>query len=624
MPAANGVPSKYRQFSEQHLQALHDADLPDRYLLIIDAPITQESGKILKTLPAACSIINMLHDGDHSDAAIPGIVQWRRRENSAPLWAGKPTSHAVMVGRFSDLRLWQIRAAIRNGIRKFQFMDPVSISVTKRHAYSVLLSRIIDMFRVVTVRAAWSAARAMSDHSSPLRFLYLPAARIRRRLAQRLPRWHRIFNAFLDSAHDTGLPATTADKRVLFTIGTLGSGGSERQLVNTAIALKKAGIYEPVVSCMKLSDKHSRFYLPMLEENGIRVIDASQIIDNGLSQDAAKALTVIEPSISGVNETLKWDIIRMYLVMMQESPMIVHSFLDDTNVKAGLAAVAADVDLTILSVRSVAPDNFALLQNYMRPIYKLLLKKKNVVLCANSQAGIDDYRRWLQHQGQPMSLIYNGMDLSLLIEQEEDKKWLRQTYSIPDNALVLGSVMRLTEEKGPLLWARMVVDISRRLPNVHFVLVGDGPLRPEVESIITSARITRRVHLVGRTQQVGRILTELDLFVLTSRMEGLPNALIEAQAAGVAVVTTPAGGAPEAVSKGTTGSVAPGFGITDLSDECVRLLECPQTLGTMGKNGPAFVKQKFGLQRAINETMSLYEDNLNLAEGSEDFARSQP
>lgn len=624
MPVASVAPSEHRQFSERHLKVLQGTDLPDRYLLIIDAPMTQEAVESVESLPAVCSVINMSSDEDDCEAAAPSIARWGRIEDPAHLWSANLTNKAVMVGHYSNLRLWQVRAAIRNGIRKFQFIDPVNLSMTRKHVYSILLSRVIEVLRARTIQVATTVAMKMARHKSPLRFIYSAVLHIRQRLAQRLPRWHRIFDTFLDGVHGAGLPARAAPNRVLFTIGTLGSGGSERQLVNTAIALKKSGVYEPVVSCMNLSDEHSCFYLPMLQENGIRVIDANLVTTDGLSRDAARTLAIIEPKLSGINEELKWGIIRMFMVMTQEKPMIVHSFLDDTNVKAGLAAVAADVDLTILSVRSVAPDNFALLQNYMLPIYKLLLKKENVVLCANSQAGIDDYRRWLRHQSQPMSLIYNGMDLSLLIEKDEDTKWLRQTYSIPDNALVLGSVMRLTEEKGPLLWARMVVDISRRLPNVHFVLVGDGPLRPEVESIITSARITRRVHLVGRTQQVGRILTELDLFVLTSRMEGLPNALIEAQAAGVAVVTTPAGGAPEAISDGVTGSVAPGFGITDLSNECVRLLECPQTLETMGRNGPAFVKRKFGLQRAINETMSLYEDNLNLAEGPKDFARSQP
>jgi glycosyltransferase involved in cell wall biosynthesis len=99
-----------------------------------------------------------------------------------------------------------------------------------------------------------------------------------------------------------------------------------------------------------------------------------------------------------------------------------------------------------------------------------------------------------------------------------------------------------------------------------------------------------------------------DLFLLTSRVEGLPNTLIEAQAVGVPVVTTPAGGSAETLDPGRTGLVSPDYSILGIADTCMKLLDDDRLRARMAKAAPEFVRQHFSLERMYTETLRLYEN----------------
>src|SRR5207249_119758 len=97
--------------------------------------------------------------------------------------------------------------------------------------------------------------------------------------------------------------------------------------------------------------------------------------------------------------------------------------------------------------------------------------------------------------------------------------------------------------------------ISRTRPDARFLIVGEGPMRSGIESEIVREGISNRVHVLGMRKDAQRLIQVLDVLVLTSTSEGLPNVLLEAAVAGTPVVTTAAGGAAEVVLDGETGFV---------------------------------------------------------------------
>ena len=125
------------------------------------------------------------------------------------------------------------------------------------------------------------------------------------------------------------------------------------------------------------------------------------------------------------------------------------------------------------------------------------------------------------------------------------------------------------------------------------------------------ARIGKRglrnlVVMAGVTDDPFNAMSLMDVLLLTSRGEGLPNVVIEAQSVGTAVVCTNAGGAAEAVNPGKSGWVVDSDDPASLANAVVNLILNPKTLQTALEEGPAFVRCKFAIERMIAETVDAY------------------
>ncbi|MEO1331483.1 MAG: glycosyltransferase, partial [Pseudomonadota bacterium] len=148
-----------------------------------------------------------------------------------------------------------------------------------------------------------------------------------------------------------------------------------------------------------------------------------------------------------------------------------------------------------------------------------------------------------------------------------------------------------------------------RRPQARFVLVGAGPLWNEAQERAKALGIDHRCLFVGATPNVGFWLSRCDAKLLLSRSEGLPNALIEAQSLAVPVVTTPAGGAPEALRHGQTGYLLSSAETLD-QDEAVEivssLLADETRRGALGKAGQQFARQRFSTEQMVKSVLETF------------------
>ncbi|HEU0299726.1 MAG TPA: glycosyltransferase [Longimicrobium sp.] len=150
---------------------------------------------------------------------------------------------------------------------------------------------------------------------------------------------------------------------------------------------------------------------------------------------------------------------------------------------------------------------------------------------------------------------------------------IRARMDIPADAGCVGAVARLVGQKR---LDRLVDAVARLPPDVHCVLAGDGLLRPALERRAARLGIAGRVHFPGYQREVGEVLPALDLFVATSDQEGMSNAMLEALAAGVPVVSTDVSGTDEALRPGRDGTapgVVVGFEVDALADAMRALLQ---------------------------------------------------
>ena len=126
----------------------------------------------------------------------------------------------------------------------------------------------------------------------------------------------------------------------------------------------------------------------------------------------------------------------------------------------------------------------------------------------------------------------------------------------PDH-VVVGTVSCLKAQKAPLDFIRAAAEAYYANPSLRFFIAGDGEQRAECEALIEQRGLEKVVKLLGWRTDVVDLLHAMDLFLLTSRFEGLPRAVLQAMAAGIPVVATAVDGTPEVVEHGVTGCLVP-------------------------------------------------------------------
>jgi glycosyltransferase involved in cell wall biosynthesis len=170
------------------------------------------------------------------------------------------------------------------------------------------------------------------------------------------------------------------------------------------------------------------------------------------------------------------------------------------------------------------------------------------------------------------TLIRNGIDLARFKDVDIDRAEVRGSLGLPADAWVVGTVGRLADQKDPILMVEAFAKVAANVDAGHFVWVGDGPLRAEVEARVAHLAMTDRFHLAGVRRDVPQILRALDAFAMSSRWEGLPRAVTEAMASSIPVVATNVDGVAEVVDHGVNGLLVASGDADGLADAlcCLR------------------------------------------------------
>ena len=206
---------------------------------------------------------------------------------------------------------------------------------------------------------------------------------------------------------------------------------------------------------------------------------------------------------------------------------------------------------------------------------------------------------------------------------------VRRELGIPADAPVVGTVGRLVAQKAPLDFVRMAARVREQQPDALFVMVGDTSLesRPlEQETRDEAARLGVPVVFTGFRSDVTRVMRAFDVFVITSRYEGLGRALTEAMGSGRPVVATAVNGVPDLVEPGSTGLLAEPGDTAGLARSVLWLLEHPHEASRMGEQARARVQAMFGQEAMCSVLDEVYSGLLGLptAATTEDVGPARP
>ncbi|MGE4079394.1 MAG: glycosyltransferase, partial [Reyranella sp.] len=354
--------------------------------------------------------------------------------------------------------------------------------------------------------------------------------------------------------------------------------------------------------------KDGAFFLADLQQAGVPVRSYRELPD--FAGDLATS--AVRPALSALG-FLPWStaeaVIKLTDQLRSMKPEVVHIWQDGLVYAAGLAALLAGVPRIVLSGRSTPPPDRR--ENYLIEydvIYRSLLSAPGVKLSVNSRYAANRYAQWLDIDPGSIVVIPNGVARAPSVADPAAEAEFRAfDERTGPSALTLGAVMRLDEVKRPLLWIDAAASVLDRIPTARCIVVGDGPFRAKAERRAEALGIAGRCLFAGRSSCVGYWLSKMDVLMLLSQHEGLPNALIEAQLAGVPVITSPAGGAPEALKPGITGLVtAPDPVPRDIADLIASLLAQPGCLKQMGLSAERWANDAFPIPRMLSNTLQVY------------------
>jgi glycosyltransferase involved in cell wall biosynthesis len=201
-------------------------------------------------------------------------------------------------------------------------------------------------------------------------------------------------------------------------------------------------------------------------------------------------------------------------------------------------------------------------------------------------------------------LVLNGV---LFTQPSGTKDAAKIRWQAPAGELVIGSVGRLEAQKAPDFALRVVAGLRQRSLPVHYVWIGDGPLRREFEDQARELGIADHVIVDGWRSDISGSLQGLDIFLMPSNFEGLPLALLEAMGAGLCCCVSNVDGMAEAIESGKTGYVLPSGDV----DAWVRQIEAVAANAALrheiGDRAKNFARERFSAERMAADTLEVYQ-----------------
>jgi glycosyltransferase involved in cell wall biosynthesis len=205
-----------------------------------------------------------------------------------------------------------------------------------------------------------------------------------------------------------------------------------------------------------------------------------------------------------------------------------------------------------------------------------------------------------------ISVIYNGVDIAKFGDMYDTDETRRELGVQPGTRLI-GYVGRLTHEKGGQdLLVRAVARARQGGRDVRLVVVGDGPMRADLEAL--AANLGEPVIFTGLRADVARLLAAMDIFVLPSLHEALPIAALEAMATGLPVIATSVGGTPEVVRDGESGLLVPASDEEGLYEAIIRMLDDQGLAERLAMAGRERVRADFTLDGMARKVEAVYEE----------------
>lgn len=205
----------------------------------------------------------------------------------------------------------------------------------------------------------------------------------------------------------------------------------------------------------------------------------------------------------------------------------------------------------------------------------------------------------------PVETLLNGVN-SVKYNRDFIETDIRKRFNIPEDAIVIGIVAVFRFQKRLNEWLEVIAEICQQRENVYGIIVGDGPLKKEIEAKHKELGLKDRVSFAGLQTEVRPYYKAMDIFMMTSEFEGLPIALLEAMSMKCAIFSTDAGGVKEVINDPKSGISVPVQSWRELADLVLFHID-HHSLNGLGENARVRVNQEFSMESMVEKLEKVYQ-----------------
>lgn len=300
------------------------------------------------------------------------------------------------------------------------------------------------------------------------------------------------------------------------------------------------------------------------------------------------------------------SLIRLTWRLKKEKIDILHCWGISGGVWGRCAAILAGVPIKFAHVQNLYYD----LSRKARLIERLLsIFTDKVIACSETVSrcligfiGIQEHK---------IETIYNSVEIEKF-SKIQDVQDIRREFNLSKEDIIIGTVSRLVPVKGHIYLLKSAVKVVKDFPRAKFLIIGEGPLKEELQNKATELGIKNNVIFTGLREDIPRLLSVMNIFIQPSIIkEGLPLAIAEACACTLAVIASDIGGNSEVVRDKETGLLVPPADVDALSKSLIFLLQDYQKVKQMGQAGRRFCEERLSSETMMQKIHRLYSFYVN-------------
>jgi len=362
-------------------------------------------------------------------------------------------------------------------------------------------------------------------------------------------------------------------RRIVFIAGQLVLGGAEQQLYHLLAGLDRSR-FEPVVITLGTS-QHEYWEEPI--------------------QHLKIPLCRVPRNTGRLERTF-----RIAAQLRRMRPHIVHSWVFHTNAYAAVAGSMAHTSLRVGSMR----ESYTGLPND-RFLRWIGFRGLDALVTNASQTAIGLERLGLTRT--KVKVVPNGATIPDPVSAIQ-RKDLKKELGFEESDLVVGTIGRLDSNKNHQMLMRSFAKLATDWPMLRLLIIGDGPLKNDLQSMAERMGVSSKVKLAGRIPGAARFLSAMEICCLTSHTEGMPNLVMEAGAAGVPVIATRCGDVADLVDDSVSGFLVDIDDDTRMKDHINFMLSNPDSRMQMGQMGRKKIRDEYSLGAMISRMTTLYDE----------------